>query len=691
MRRTLVGRRWLPLSGTFIVAVLACGVCCAGAANPAGAVPAPNAPGRAEATAGLASRAEPAIEPQVCSGCEPPLIYEGGPVMSTNAAPGLTVTPIFWEPSGGKYVFPSKYEDIVYGYIKNVAAASGSTDNVFSIPTEYYQAAGGVKTSITYDIHAGPDLVDADPFPAETCTPDPGYNYCITDSQLRTELSHVTATQKWATTLANFYPVFFPPGVETNDNHDGSNSASGFCGYHRAFGQGVDQTVYANMPYEQTGCDAGQAPNGDLQADGVVSTLSHELIEAMTDPLDPQYAWSDKAGNEIGDMCAQTYGRALGSTDPSDPSASEFNQVINGGKYYIQQMFSNLAYAKSGKGCTLSEALAENPNAAGTGAGATTVVSAFSDATPATLPAGGTSTSSIEVSALDVSGYGVPGDHFHFNVGLQFAEGQAAASGSEPGGLCGKLNSTGATTDASGNATVTYTASTYNVACWVLATEAEGGRSAVSVIYQGTAQKDSPSLVASFPTSLHAGGSPTTFTMKEANPSSEPVGSARVQFVIFPGTTKSKDLNADQVHLSYSTTGANGHFTTLGLSGSTSDGNVILGNIGPQQGATVPPKSSETITFHVSLASSVPVSKTAPMLAFEAYLDQVNSADGSGTTLADTYATDIKVPAEASSNTLTYVLIGIGLLVLVIAIVGIAAWTRRKRQPQGPTPGAVTP
>ena len=58
----------------------------------------------------------------------------------------------------------------------------------------------------------------------------------------------------------------------------------------------------------------------------------------------------------------------------------------------------------------------------------------------------------------------------------------------------------------------------------------------------------------------------------------------------------------------------------------------------------MPPKSSETITFHVSLASSVPVSKAAPMLAFEAYLDQVNSADGSGTTLADTYATDMKVP-----------------------------------------------
>ena len=445
-----------------------------------------------------------------------------------------------------------------------MAAASGSTDNVFSIPTEYYQVAGGVKTSITYDIHAGPDLVDTDPFPAETCTPDPGYNYCITDSQLRTELSHVTATQKWATDLANFYPVFFPPGVETNDNHDGSNSASGFCGYHRAFGQGFDQTVYANMPVRadrlrrRPGSERGPPGRRRRQHAQPRADRGHDRpAQTRSTP------GATRPATRSATCALRPTAAPLGSTDPSDPSGTEYNQVINGGKYYIQQMFSNLAYAKSGKGCTLSEALAENPNAAGTGAGATTVVSAFSDATPATLPAGGTSTSSIEVSALDATDYGVSGDHFHFNVGLQFAEGQAAASGSEPGGLCGKLSSTEATTDANGDATVTYTASTYNVACWVLATEADGGRSAVSVIYQGTAQKDSPSLVASFPTSLHAGGSPTTFTTKEANPSSQPVEAAHVQFVIYPGTAKSKDVNADQVHLSYSTTGPNGHFTKL--------------------------------------------------------------------------------------------------------------------------------
>ena len=59
----------------------------------------------------------------MCDGCVPPLVYEGGPVLTE--AGGLTVTPIYWEPNGGQYKFPAGYEDIINGYITNVAAASG--------------------------------------------------------------------------------------------------------------------------------------------------------------------------------------------------------------------------------------------------------------------------------------------------------------------------------------------------------------------------------------------------------------------------------------------------------------------------------------------------------------------------------------------------------------------------------------
>ena len=117
-----------------------------------------------------------------------------------------------------------------------------------------------------------------------------------------------------------------------------------------------------------------------------------------------------------------------------------------------------------------------------------------------------------------------------------------------------------------------------------------------------------------------------------------------MDIVVYPGTGPSKHVNANQVHLSYSSGARHGHFTNVRLTGSTGGGNDITGYLGPAVGATMAPHSSETITFHVRLARDVPVSKTVPLVAFEGYLDQVNSAAGGGTTVGDTLATDIKVP-----------------------------------------------
>ena len=226
-------------------------------------------------------------------------------------------------------------------------------------------------------------------------------------------------------------------------------------------------------------CNAGQDPNGNLDADGMLSTLTHELVEAITDPL-PQGAWQDSQGNEIGDECAQTFGAPLGSTDPSNPSTSEYNQVINGGKYYLQTLFSTYAYPTYGlgTGCAQSEAQA-HPRAAAAAPHVAKVVNAFVDPTPIALPANGSSKSTIVVTASDKNGNGVPGDHIHLSIASQTVGPQwptPPPSSATPSlrGLCGTLSNQNGTTDASGNVTVTYTASTSNVACTVFAVEATG-------------------------------------------------------------------------------------------------------------------------------------------------------------------------------------------------------------------------
>jgi Phosphate-induced protein 1 conserved region len=676
--------------------VLACGLLCAATASPVTAGPAagnpligspvtgststPTPESGLRAAAGLPGRGpQPAIEPRVCSTCSPPLIYRGGPVLSTTTAAGLTVTPIFWQPLGRRYVFPRKYESIIDTYIENVAAASGSTTNVYSVDTEYYAVAGGVPTFIKYDIQAGGPVVDTDPFPPSGCTPAPGYTACITDAELQSELKLITDNLKLPTDLAHFYPVFFPPGVETV-NIDGSNSFDGFCGYHRAFGPNADKTVYADLPYEAHDCNAGQAPNGDLQADGEVNTLSHELNDAITDPLELDHAWIDMAGNEAADMCDQVYGRPLGSTNRSNPSGSEYNQVINGSPYYIQQVFSNLAFEKygAGKGCAPSEALVDNPDAEGV-AQATTVVLAFAHATPTSLPADGKATSKVVVMASDSAGNGVAGDHMYFSTGLRSGTGD-----------CGTLSKSEATTGGNGDATVTYTASGSDVSCWVMAIDADGGQAAESVIYQGTTGKEVPTVRTTFPTLLKAGAAPTLFTVKVANPSPQALANARVDFAVVSADASSPNVDAHEVHLSYSRTGPKGRFTNVALTGSTGRG-AIEGHLGPDDGATLPPASSQTLTFRVALAAGVPVSKSAPIMAFAAYIDQFNTASGSRSTVAATSPASVSVPGSAPTNTMRYVLIGAGVLVILLAILLIVLWRRRRRHHRGPTAAATAP
>ena len=92
----------------------------------------------------------------------------------------------------------------------------------------------------------------------------------------------------------SLYFLFLPPGVTVG--LAGGASCVNFCGYHSA----IDGKVfYAVMPYpECSGCTGGLAV-----FDALTSTSSHELCEAVTDPI-PGQGWYDDHNGEIGDICA---------------------------------------------------------------------------------------------------------------------------------------------------------------------------------------------------------------------------------------------------------------------------------------------------------------------------------------------------------------------------------------------------
>lgn len=90
------------------------------------------------------------------------------------------------------------------------------------------------------------------------------------------------------------YFIFLPNGVTVTQG--GSASCQVFCGYHDAISNDI---FYAVMPYPGcSGCTSGLAA-----MDALTVTASHELCEAITDPI-PGEGWYDQQNGEIGDICA---------------------------------------------------------------------------------------------------------------------------------------------------------------------------------------------------------------------------------------------------------------------------------------------------------------------------------------------------------------------------------------------------
>lgn len=124
----------------------------------------------------------------------------------------------------------------------------------------------------------------------------PALHNSISDSAIQHMLNQeITTNQAFPQPTPNtLFFVYLPPGVKVTQG--GSASCTSFCGYHNDMN---GQVFYAVMPYP--GC-AGCT--GNLAAlDALTSTSSHELCEAITDPI-PGQGWYDDTNGEIGDICA---------------------------------------------------------------------------------------------------------------------------------------------------------------------------------------------------------------------------------------------------------------------------------------------------------------------------------------------------------------------------------------------------
>jgi len=240
---------------------------------------------------------------------------------------------IYWNPWGS--TDSSGYQSTINQYFTDVAADSGKSTNVYDSDTQYYETTGGTQY-ITYSDSFAGSTTDTSSPSSKGCTNTSGGTLgCVSDAQIASEVEKVRAANGWPTGPNAEYFVFLGKGVSTCSGSD--CFVSYFCAYHSSYTNSSGQTVlYANMPYtgySPSACGTGQSPNGNQDADSTINVTSHENNETITDYLGN--AWYDAAGYEDGDKCAWKFGTVSGT------SGAEYNQTINGHRYYLQGEYSN--------------------------------------------------------------------------------------------------------------------------------------------------------------------------------------------------------------------------------------------------------------------------------------------------------------------------------------------------------------
>jgi PKD repeat protein len=286
------------------------------------------------------------VPPAAQTSCN--LTYAGGSVMRTT-----TTHLVYWAPSG--YSYPAGYQSLIQRYLNDLAHDNGDPTNTYSVSTQYSDTVGGGTNFVQYNTTATTALTDTTAYPTPTAAcagAEAGASTCLTQTQLVNELDSYINSNSGGRGYGNLWFIILPPKVQTCFDTVSKGcgpygtAANGFCGYHTSFSggfSGTQQTIWSVNPYDAaagTGCGSTE-PNNNV-GDLTVNDISHEMNEAITDPL-PYSAgtggWWDANttnGGEIGDQCNFVFGTSIGST-----SSGTYDELINANPYYVQTEWSN--------------------------------------------------------------------------------------------------------------------------------------------------------------------------------------------------------------------------------------------------------------------------------------------------------------------------------------------------------------
>lgn len=239
----------------------------------------------------------------VCASDCPHFTYHLGTVVHR-----LTAYLIFWLPDG--YAFEpsgsssnSRFQHLIEQYFQDV----GGTP-FYNILSQYYDDVGGPVRNV---VTLGGSYVDTTSYPAAGTTRDP-----LLDSDITGEIDHVISLKQgaWHVDPDHIYFIFTGYNVQECAGSSASDGCTfshhretDFCAYHS---YSASKVIYAYLPVVD-GCldlPTAQSPNHDPIADAVISTVSHEQFEAVSDPA--MDGWYDSTTNEgeLADKCLRVYG-----------------------------------------------------------------------------------------------------------------------------------------------------------------------------------------------------------------------------------------------------------------------------------------------------------------------------------------------------------------------------------------------
>jgi uncharacterized repeat protein (TIGR01451 family) len=264
------------------------------------------------------------------------------PAGSGQVMTSTTIYYVYWLPAG-QHFGSNATDDTNYENLLEQWANDLGSSQFHNLVTQYYGNNGTITNNVTF----GGSWTDTNAYPEAGTSADP-----IQDSDIQQAAKDAVAANGWTEDVNHIVAVFVANGIFECASFGCMSDLNGFCAYHDHLSDNGHDLPYAFMGYDdfshhvnrtcvagQTGSDTdpnrGNYPNGNRAADAEINTLSHEVIEAETDPH-PNDTWTaPDPQDEIGDACNFNF------APRNDNGADVF---MNGHGYIMQQEYSNAAH-----------------------------------------------------------------------------------------------------------------------------------------------------------------------------------------------------------------------------------------------------------------------------------------------------------------------------------------------------------